>query len=897
MTWLSLSRAATNKFAACLLAAVTALAALPLSGGIINADIGALKLSDFTSYYSTHIRNNPLERTDASKYWAAGSDGTITRINAKENTNVLNDMAILYYEAAEYTDFILEFDYYRPAGNSSAYQGAAYAGFNGEAGKSWTEEDGGTIVWEKNGEGRYYGSYGLDAEVQKNGFCTGDILSDKSAGKWRHYVLTVKEGILTMSVDGTALEKSVQLGSWYDGGCIFIASNISGTSFKNITVNDGQVSDEPENPESDCYYSPDLEKSDPIPSNTEDYWKINNEDGSITRINSSNPGGEFKETAIYYFDDAVYRDFVLELDYFKPDDADSSFAFIGFDSTPGKGWDDLYSGTMFWQYGGQLRIRGSSSVNGEITDGWGTGNEIPDWREAKWRHFKLEVNGTSIRVWIDGLLKFQIDNLGDWYDGGRLFVASNYNGVAFKNMKVTSLNYDYTNDFTLFDSYFTENVKDNDLVSADAADYWTEHDGIYNRRIQEMGSNTSDSWNQSHYHLGNMAYLFFNGGYTEWDNYVFEMKYTHGTGAWGRIYIGFGASEPVSWRSENGGVVFFTDSGGSTNFEGNITSNGTINTSQFGLKLDGFDPNASHDFRLECIGGVITVFVDDIEIKTLVQADYMKGGRIFIASNSSGAEYSDIKITEIDAESASFEGYDEWFGGDIKTGSLEDVPEGTNWAYYNGKFTRVSEMSTSAQNNLDMAYLYFTERKYTNFKMEFDYKHGMTSWRRAPVGFGAELGKHYMQADGGVIGFAQPEGVVHFDGNVSENGKFTEYVWWAAYDDYGNNLTYISPYNPDDWHHMTLTVQDGYATMQFDEFGYIYEITLPSAYDGGYIYLCANSLAAQYKDIVIEDLDVEIDEDAQRGWQPDAEDSAFDFSFRKFDVDIAEWKYKDIIFG
>lgn len=894
MTRLSLSRAAVKRFFSFILAITMAFVSFSYSesfDNILSAQTSELKLSDFIAYYSSDIKNKALSEVTASDYWRTDASGTITRINAGSNSNVLNDIAILYYNASAFKDFTFEFDYFKPSGSS-----AAYAGFDGVIGKSWVDSQSGTMLWEKAGKGRYYGSYGDQGTVQKNKFgSTDNSLSSPSEEKWRHYKLSVKGNAIKFWVDGVLLEDADDLGTWYDGGYLFIASNITGTAFKNIIVGNAETDDVLE---SFCYYSSDLTVADPAAAEVESYWKKNEEDGKLTRINSANPGGEFKDMAIYYFDSKDYRDFILELDYYNPSGNGVNSAFVGFDSTPGKAWDDRQSGTVFWECDGFMRIRGSTSLSGNIVDGWGNGVRLTDYEDAKWHHMKIEVNETRIKVWVDNTMLFNIGNLGEWYNGGKLFVASNRNGVSFKNINAKPINNEFTNDFTAFDSYYTSNVRDSELVATEAADYWNERNGEITRKFENLGEKTNEDWNQCNYHLGNMAYLFLNGEYTEWDNYIVEMKYTHGTGTWGRTYIGFGAADSATWRAENGGIAFFTDGNGVTNFEGNISRNGAANIGYFGLKLDGFNSNESHIFKLECVGGIITVYVDNIEINTFVQNSYLKGGKIFIASNSTGAVYSDIKVTQVNAVASSFDGYDEWFASDIKAGVLQDINEGTNWAVYDGKITRISEIENDSQNYIDMAYLYFTDRTYTNFKLELDYKHGVSGgWLRAPVGFGAKLGKHYMEADGGIIGFSQPDGLVHFDGNVSANGKFTEKVWWASYDDFGNDLTTISPYNKNQWHHLTLTVQDGYASMQYDDFEYIYEISLPVTYTGGYIYLCANSLAAQYKNIVIENLDLDIDDKDQLGWQPDSEDFAFDFSFREFKLDIAEWKYKDIDFN
>ena len=230
---------------------------------------------------------------------------------------------------------------------------------------------------------------------------------------------------------------------------------------------------------------------------------------------------------------------------------------------------------------------------------------------------------------------------------------------------------------------------------------------------------------------------------------------------------------------------------------------------------------------------------------------------------------------------------------------LEDVPEGTNWSEIDGIITRkaIEPEMIDSLNYLDMAYLYLTDRTYENFHLEMDYMHGGTGWLRSPVGFGAQLGKHFMQEGGGIHVFSQPDGYVHFDGNVEKDGEFQEYVFWDMYDESGKNLTKVAPYDQQQWHHLDLTVEDGYATARIDDFPFYFEIDLPVTYQGGYIYLCSNSVVSQYKNIEITDLSANLNEEAQAGWQPGEKDYEFDFMGKaKGIVEMFDWLYKKLRF-
>ena len=346
----------------------------------------------------------------------------------------------------------------------------------------------------------------------------------------------------------------------------------------------------------------------------------------------------------------------------------------------------------------------------------------------------------------------------------------------------------------------------------------------------------------------------------------------------------------------NGGSVFFVDGTGNTCFEGNILENGTCDGGVTGTQLQGYSDKELHHLKLVCNGGIYKFYVDGVEVKTVVENKFNRGGRFFLASNSTATVFSNIQVTRLPEDGDSLQGYDEWYSEDISKKELEDVAEGTNWSIVDGVITRkaIEPEYIDSMYQYDMAYLYLSDKKYTNFRVEFDYKHGISGWLRAPIGFGSEIGKSYMDEGGGMILFSQPDGIVQFIGNVNKDGEFTENAFWPSYDKDGNNLTTISPYDEKEWHHVTLEVSDGCAVAQFDDFPYYYEVTIPAPYEGGYIYLCSNSAAAQYKNLVITDLDAGQDPNAQAGWQPTEEDRAYNYDFRKVVEDIVKWSYKKL---
>ena len=207
-----------------------------------------------------------------------------------------------------------------------------------------------------------------------------------------------------------------------------------------------------------------------------------------------------------------------------------------------------------------------------------------------------------------------------------------------------------TNDFDGFSSYYTDRVGLDKLTAAEPTNYWIEDEGAISRDAQTISGEEGKDWNEKANHLNNMAYLFIEGEYTNYENYTVELDYTLGSGGWRRAYIGFGATENVTWREENGGSVFFTDDKGVVCFEGNLVENGTVQKDEFGeTNLDSFDAAESHHLKLTFQDGSITVEVDGQVVRTLENKAYYAGGRIFLASNSTGTKFENIQIKEIAA--------------------------------------------------------------------------------------------------------------------------------------------------------------------------------------------------------------------------------------------------------
>ena len=863
------------------------------------------ELPRFSSYYSKNITYGSeaaveLTEADPLQYWTE-KNGKITRKDVPAEGDVCDDlyMAELFLKEQTYKDFELNVDVKR---GTSGWQ-RAFVGFGAELGRHLQQSGGGTTVYLDHDDLRYGGWDERKDEYREGDW--GQKYSGIGENDTFHLRIVVQDMEATVYVGDSDKPTSFGLQGSYRGGYIFLASNSTGTTFSNLTVK--ELSDSGTDSAFDrfaCYYSDhiafdsenaqDLQKTNP-----KNFWR--SEDGKIIRKKTQN--GDIRDHGLIselFLKERTYENFELNVDIARGTNGWRR-AFVGFGAELGRHFQQSGGGTMVYLDHEVLRYGGWDDENNTYREGdWGLSYD--GIGEDDIFHLRLLVMGGVAYVYVNNSAEPTKFAISENYRGGYIYLASNASDTTYANLTVEEIPEGVFNNFSDFSSYYTDRVSGEALVSADPAQYWTELDGVITRKKQNMGENQEHgNWDECSYHLDKMAYLFLNGAYTEHENYQIELDYRGGTGAWARAYMGFGAGKTSTWREKDGGTVFFADGSGNTIFEGNLYRNGTIEKNVSGKQLENYKDGERHHLKLVCRGGIYRIYVDDVEVKTLVVNKYNQGSRFFLATNSSGTEFANIKVTILPDDSAGFGGYDEWYSPNISTTPLTDVKEGTNWSIVDGVITRkaidldAQEVEESKLYDVDVAYLYLTDKTYTNFKVELDYKHGNTGWRRSPIGFGAEIGKSFLDKDGGITCFSQPEGIVQITGNIRFNGTFGESVTWATYDKNGKDISTLKPYDREGWHHMVMEVEGGYVTVIIDGFSYHYELSLPGHYKGGYLYLTSNSAASQYRNITIEDYSERDQEDS--GWNPKQEDTEFDFGWRKKeDTDsIWKWLYRKIV--
>ena len=125
---------------------------------------------------------------------------------------------------------------------------------------------------------------------------------------------------------------------------------------------------------------------------------------------------------------------------------------------------------------------------------------------------------------------------------------------------------------------------------------------------------------------------------------------------------------------------------------------------------------------------------------------------------------------------------------------------------------------------------------------------GTNYWRRAFIGFGADMGKHYQQAGGGIAVFMDngANGVwLNQCGNLgNDDGNFSRDGWGNFYEGLSLN----------DTQHLRLVMQDRILSVYVNDDPTPTKFLMPDWYDGGYIYFASNSTGASFANIKIKEI-------------------------------------------
>ena len=353
---------------------------------------------------------------------------------------------------------------------------------------------------------------------------------------------------------------------------------------------------------------------------------------------------------------------------------------------------------------------------------------------------------------------------------------------------------------------------------------------------------------------GKLNLLYTKEKYTD---FTMTFRYKHGPDEKGaaHLYVGIGAPESGATLGKNGELLEHSPTLLRIYQVGNYqyapTSEGK--DSWYGpgnLFKDDTAKNAVHTVTISVTGSTMTMKVDGQPLGALALTNY-EGGHIFFGA---GMTVDAIGLPEITTPTNDFDGFSSYYSENITSGDenaqdLQKVSPTDYWTEDNGKIVRRNVLhSTDATDNLYIASLFYNAQEYQNFELEVDVTAGTNYWRRAFIGFGADMGKHYQQAGGGIAVFMDngANGVwLNQCGNLgNDDGNFSRDGWGNFYEGLSLN----------DTQHLRLVMQDRILSVYVNDDPTPTKFLMPDWYDGGYIYFASNSTGASFANIKIKEI-------------------------------------------
>ena len=470
--------------------------------------------------------------------------------------------------------------------------------------------------------------------------------------------IKVKNRLLTVDVNGEEIFRE-NLPLKYCGGYVSMGTADPGTVFSGVKT----VSTENPSDGTDSYFCDSLNKNGSFgTANFSDYWTV--EGGLIIRNGNKSVSSNTNNMAVLYFDTRKYNNFEMSLRYKSTGERGT---YVGFGAEKGKSWwaDKKNPAERGWEIdpgNNCVYLLDSGLIQAGPTKSYIEGSNPDTWWYDTWllqsgklfntaeeksslHILRLRVENGKMTVWIDDCSQGSI-SLAKQKDG-YIYIAASMAGAGFSAPVISDFDNEPKYDFSEYTAYYAENAE-NDMVRAEANDYW---------RINSAGNlERRGTVNKDPKNLYDIAYLALNN--TEYSSFNLDLEYRHGTTGWRRFYIGFGVSENgKTWRQKNGGIALTVQSEGIVEYNGNINYNGKYGESIFwaitdddGKKhqqLPDYNPGKWHKLHMEVAAGICTVRIDDYnwDYELVLPTDF-NPGNLFIAANSSSAEFKNINIED-----------------------------------------------------------------------------------------------------------------------------------------------------------------------------------------------------------------------------------------------------------
>lgn len=701
--------------------------------------------------------------------------------------------------------------------------------------------------------------------------------------------VTVKDGILTVSIDDGKQTVKRSVDALYNGGFIGLGTNCSGFYFADVeltNLGNGEIA---------AYSSAVLRHSKQINNTSpfeavDKYYTVFADDTGVKHFkrNSTSNDGDFIQN-VAMLNVGNYKNFRMEFDY----DYSEVTAFT----------ENNIDNSMIWLNIGNARLNGGSLATGTVnigirqsTDGLinfnkNDGAEAIWWFNAKngdyYRGGRV-VTSADMKQHIvitvkDGFVNIKNGNtdisyaLPDAYAGGYVTIGCKTPGIKFSEAKVTNLSSVYAAD--KFHTYYSD----------DMGAYGSGTTTATSGNLTRVKADSDWSWDGETLALKSAGATDINKkmsvAYLAEREYTdFELNFEYRMSLDQHSYVGFGSEMGKSWFAD---VKAPSDRKFTPNDGLNVMMLRREGRIQWGPRasyINGSDSgNWYFDDWLSNSSGILFTTEDeyysyhtcsirvsdnrmsitiDGKIQGIKTLDNYSGGYIFFAGNINGTTYRNISVTDITSPEPGtgydIEGFTAYHSDRISDNAdlhtpLTKVKASDYWNYDSNTKTVTRKLtaagaaeSDSPAYKTDWAQLTFNT-PYENFEIEADVTNGYDAWGRMYIGMGAETPDEvFMQPNGGIAAHVYPnEARFNLAGNLW-NTKAFNYEWRNSSDSITPNRT----------NHVRITVRNRFISLYLN--GSEEPLTcwtFPEWYKGGYISFGTNSSFAAVSNIKINGID------------------------------------------
>ena len=428
-----------RKLSAVLLAsavAATAFLTLPFVASAATIDT-----SKFTAYFSEDMSTTDPTPADLDRYWETTTDGDALKYKdmglSDWNNQTRKNMATLYYNVKEYSNFEVTFNY-KQTSNTGLL--SFFFGFGAEMGQNWYKDRDKVAAYSLLME---HGA--LMSCYQENWLSDGN---NRGAAQIPNYsatavhTVTVRylSGAVSVYMDGYQIYSGA---SAVDPGYIWFASKAGTTVIYEPTVTELKSISDYENV-FDAYYSEDLTTTDPTPVDMRTQWETAYENG-VTKLYRKAFDDEWNSnttphTSLLYYKARKYYNFEMETKFSHITNLDNLVAFFGFGAEKGVSWENNKGDTVLSinpQFG--AIVPGKSTADGSWVSKEDETLKVqdPNYNMNAVHTLKIRMVDRNYTVWIDGYKVASGRNAS--YTGGYIYFGSNAYKTYFDMPTVTEL--------------------------------------------------------------------------------------------------------------------------------------------------------------------------------------------------------------------------------------------------------------------------------------------------------------------------------------------------------------------------------------------------------------------------------------------------------------------------